>query len=225
MISSKIWKIAIASLALGGIVVGGILSYAALFAGKTIHDLLGENSELREAISNLAQEDQVGYAKVVSQETIDGATRTRMLFVVTDREDPTARVIEREVDIDGDVVFFDALIVKFGGDIVMDGKEKSLLLWRRLYGENTPPSEGHPIEIEGSSSPRYTDLSSKLSLAEQEIFWTEIWNLADNPDRLSSLGVQALYGNAVYRRVRPGVIYVFHIEATGALYVEAVADL
>ena len=35
---------------------------------KTIHDLLGENRQLRQAIANLTHEDQIGYAKVLAKE-------------------------------------------------------------------------------------------------------------------------------------------------------------
>ncbi|MHC5200207.1 MAG: hypothetical protein ACYSO1_08890, partial [Planctomycetota bacterium] len=36
---------------------------------KTIDQLLSENKELRTAITNLSQEEKIGYAKILSQET------------------------------------------------------------------------------------------------------------------------------------------------------------
>ncbi|MHC5119387.1 MAG: hypothetical protein ACYSOH_05125, partial [Planctomycetota bacterium] len=40
-------------------------------ANRTIENLLHENEQLKTAINNLSKEDQIGYAKVLSQETRD----------------------------------------------------------------------------------------------------------------------------------------------------------
>jgi hypothetical protein len=221
----KGWTLLAYALGLAMLVVVGILAYASLYAGKTISDLLGENRALRSAIANLTEEDQIGYAKVLSQEEREGRTWTRLLFVVTDRDDPSRRLIEREYEIQGDIVFFDALIVKFGQQVVMDGKSRALFLWRRIYGESTPPEDGFPIEIPGQEPKRYGDICAKLPLRDREMFWSEIWSLSDDPERLASAGVRAIYGNAVYKRLRPGVIYVFHIDSSGTFYPQTVPDL
>lgn len=203
----------------------GIFAYAGLYASRTIFDLLGENRELREAITNLTQEEQIGYAKVLEQEERDGRLFTKLLFVETARGDLTTRILEKEYEIEGDVVHFDAIIVKFGTDVVMDGKEKSLYLWRRVYGEKMAPEQGFPIEEHGAPPARYADLSSRLSLDDRQLFWDEIWALSDDPDRLREAGVRAIYGNVVYKRLRPGLIYVFKIDASGGLFPEVVPDL
>ena len=39
--------------------------------------------------------------------------------------------------------------------------------------------------------------------------------------RLARLGVRAIYGNDVYRRLQPGLIYSFKISATGDLILES----
>src|SRR5690606_28913422 len=114
-----------------GLGVGG---YFALQTTRGILDLLNENKTLKRAITNLTEQRQIGYAKVISQETREGRLFTKLLFVVTDPEDQRKRVLEREFEIEGDVVFFDAMIAKFGPQVVMDGKEKALYLWRRIYG-------------------------------------------------------------------------------------------
>jgi hypothetical protein len=67
----------------------------------------------------------------------------------------------------------------------------------------------------------------KLLLKEDEAtrFWDAIWDLADDPDRLKRHGVEAIYGNAVYTRLKPGLIYIFKISANGRLSPEVVPDL
>lgn len=218
-------RVMMSLIALATLGVLGLLAYAGLYASRTIYQLLGENRELREAITNLTREEQIGYAKVLGQETRDGTLYTRLLFVETARGDLTRRILEREYEIEGDVVHFDALIVKFGTEVVMDGKEKALYLWRRVYGENMNPADGFPIEVPGEAPARYADLSARLSLRDSELFWNEIWALSDDPDRLHRAGVRAVYGNVVYKRLQPGLIYVFKIDATGGVFPETVPAL
>lgn len=206
-------------------VVLGLGMAAFFYAGRTIYELLHENKALKEAINNLTQESQIGYAKVLRQEQKEGKTVTHLLFVETDRSDPHKRLLEREFVIEGDVVHFDALIVTFGKQLVMDGRERSLYLWRRVYGEHTAPEQGLAIEAPGYEPKRYADLCAKLSVRDRNLFWEEVWKLSNDPERLKEAGITAIYGNVVYQRLQPGLIYVFKISNTGALYPEVVPDL
>ena len=205
-----------------GLGVGGFFAFQST---RGILDLLNENRTLKQAITNLTQQRQIGYAKVVAQETRDGQLFTRLLFVVTDPEDQRKRLLEREYEIQGDVVFFDAMIAKFGDQVVMDGKEKALFLWRRVYGENMAPAQGFSIEAPGQEPARYGEIFKELPIADRTLFWDEIWRLADDPDRLSAAGVQTIYGSAVYKKLQPGLIYIFNLDADGTFYPETVPAL
>ncbi|MHC5165165.1 MAG: hypothetical protein ACYSOS_00475 [Planctomycetota bacterium] len=192
---------------------------------KTIDQLLSENKELRTAITNLSQEEKIGYAKILSQETRDGELFTKILFVEADPADFTKHILRKEYEIEGDVVHFDTLIVTFGSELVMDGTERAMYLWRRLYGEKQTPEQGFAIEVKGQPSPRYGQLCEKLSIDEGQLFWDEIWQLSNNPKRLENLGIKAVYGNAVYRQLKPGLIYIFKVSSTGAIHSEIIPDL
>jgi hypothetical protein len=191
----------------------------------TIHELLTENKQLKQAISNLTEEDQIGYAKVLSQRTEDGRQLTTIRFVETARDDKTKVVLQKECTIEGDVIHFDALIVKFDDKMVMDGKSRALYLWRRIYGETTSPRDGCPLEEPGCEPKRYTGLLKALPLAHQQLFWSSIWDLANDPEKLRAYGIKAIYGTAVYNQFRPGLIYVFKITPAGDLYPEVVPDM
>jgi hypothetical protein len=210
-----------------GVVVlaAGFLLWQQFSGNRTIEQLLNENLELKTAITNLSQEEQIGYAKVLSQETRDGQLFTKILFVEADPEDFTKHILRKEYEIQGDVIHFDTLIVTFGSELVMDGKERAMYLWRRIYGEKQTPEQGFPIETEGKPSPRYTQLCEKLSIEDGQLFWDEIWQLSNNPKRLEKLGIKAVYGNAVYRQLKPGLIYIFKVSSTGSLYPEIIPDL
>jgi len=210
-----------------GVVVlaAGFLLWQHFSGNRTIEQLLNENLELKTAIANLSQEEQIGYAKVLSQETRDGQLFTKILFVEADPEDFTKHILRKEYEIQGDVIHFDTLIVTFGSELVMDGKERAMYLWRRVYGEKQTPEQGFPIEAAGQPSPRYAQLCEKLSIEDNQLFWNEIWQLSNNPRQLEKLGIKAVYGNAIYRQLKPGLIYIFKVSSTGSLYPEIIPDL
>ena len=203
----------------------GLFLWQHFSSDRTIEQLLSENLELKTAITNLSQEEQIGYAKVLSQETRDGQLFTKILFVEADPEDFTKHILRKEYEIQGDVIHFDTLIVTFGSELVMDGTERAMYLWRRIYGEKQTPEQGFPIETAGQPSPRYAQLSEKLSIEDKQLFWDEIWQLSNNPKQLENLGIKAIYGNAIYRQLKPGLIYIFKVSSTGTLHPEIVPDL
>ncbi|NLW85201.1 MAG: hypothetical protein GXY41_12505 [Phycisphaerae bacterium] len=213
--------LAVVALAAGG----GYLMWQQLTVNETVERLLVENTTLREAITNLTTETQIGYAKVTGQEIRDDVLYTRILFVETDPQDMTQRVLQKEYEIEGDMAHFDALIVKFTEPMVMDGGERAMYLWRRVYGEKMRPEDGFAIQTPFDEPQRYAAIGQKLSLAERDQFWNEIWDLSNDPKKLESQGIHAIFGNVVYKRLRPGLIYVFKINATGGIYPEMVPEL
>jgi hypothetical protein len=212
-------------LILAGLAGVAYLSRTPYKAVATIHELLVENKQLKEALTNLSSEDQIGYAKVIAQETKDGQLFTTIKFVETARGDKLKKILEKQCTIAGDVVYFDALIVKFGNKMVMDGKTRALYLWRRVYGEQMTPQEGFPIEQPGAEPQRYKSLLQLLPPEQRQMFWTHIWELANDPEKLKQYGIDAIYGNAVYSKLRKGLIYVFKINSAGQVYPEIVPDI
>lgn len=191
----------------------------------TIHELLTENKQLKQAINNLTEEDQIGYAKVISQREESGRLLTTIRFVETARDDKTRVILQKEYTIEGDVIHFDALIVTFGDKMVMDGKSRALYLWRRIYGERMPPGDGFPIEEPGAEPKRYAGLLQALPIVHQQLFWTNIWDLANDPEELREHDIKAIYGSVIYQRLKEGLVYVFKISPMGHLYPEVVPDM
>jgi len=207
------------------LVVLGLVGGTLFYGTKTVHDLLAGNEKLKKAITTLTHEDQIGFAKVLKQEMRDGRLYTTVRFVETARDDILNKLLVREYEIEGDIVHFDALIVTFDDRMVMDGKARSLYLWRRVYGENMAPADGYEIESPDTIPARYGELMQELKLSDQKKFWDAIWGLANNPEGLRDHGIKAIYGNAVYKRLRPGLIYVFKIGNDGQVYPETVLDM
>jgi hypothetical protein len=211
---------------LGLFLVGFIYMARGLYYGtKTIYELLAENKQLKQAITNLTQEEQIGYAKVIEQQIKDGKVFTTVRFVETARDDKLKKILEKDYTIEGDVIHFDALIVKFGDKMVMDGRARALYLWRRVYGEKMTPENGFAIEEPGKEPQRYNDLLKALPVREKDVFWSGIWSLANDPEKLKEYDIRAIYGNVVYSRLTKGLIYVFKISSVGQVYPEVVPDM
>ncbi len=218
-------KTAVKGLAAVVLAAAGMYLWYVHTSQRTIRQLLTENKELQKAISNLTFEQQIGYAKVLDQQWRQERQYTRLVFVQTSAEDPSKPLLKKEVEIEGDIAHFDALIVRFGNELVMDGRSRAICLWRRVYGEKMPPEDGFVLEEEGSHPPQYTNLCRALTLRDKALFWREIWALSNDPKRLEPLGISAVYGNVVYRQMKPGLIYVFKQGSTGALWAEVIPDL
>jgi len=218
----KVLPLIIIGAALVGIAYLGRTPYKVV---ATIQELLAENKELKQALTNLSHEDQIGYAKVVAQEMKDGEIFTTIRFVETARDNKLKKILEKEYTIAGDIVHFDALIVKFGSKMVMDGRTKALYLWRRVYGEKMTPADGFAIEEPGAEPQRYKDLLEALPIEHRKLFWSEIWELANDTEKLAEYDIDAIYGNAVYWKLREGLIYVFKINSSGQVYPEIVPDI
>jgi hypothetical protein len=219
----SIFLILIAAMSYGILTVISRSPYKA--AVITIHELLTENKELKQAITNLTEEDQIGYAKIISQQQKEGVLYSTIKFVETARNDNLKNILEKEYTIEGDIIHFDALIVKFGNKMVTDGSEKALYLWRRIYGEKLAPENGFLIEEPGSEPQRYKDLLEALPAEHCKLFWTNIWDLANDPRKLDQYGIDAIYGNDLYFKMIPGLVYIFKITPTGQFYRVTVLDI
>ena len=216
-------KIFTYAIALTALITASILGLSMYFSSSTIHDLLTENHALNKAIRNLTDEQQIGYATLQSSSRNElGELESVVRFVQTAHGEPREIVSEQLFTVQGDIIHFDALIVKFSDSYVQDGKGRSLYLWRRVYGEHTTPASGESIEIPGSSPERYYEITKALKIKDRDIFWEAIWNLANTPQQLSEYGITAVYGEAIYFKLAADSLYRFKISAQGQLYAEVV---
>ena len=208
---------------LAALITAGILGMSFYHATASIHELLTENHQLNKAVRNLTDEEQIGYAILESQTRNElGQLESVVRFVQTAANAPKTLVSEQRFTVSGDIIHFDALIVKFTNEYVKDGTERALHLWRRIYGETTTPTNGEAIEIAGTAPERYYTITESLHLRDRDIFWNAIWKLANDPTHLSQYGIQAVFGNAIYTRMQIGKVYLFKISATGQIYPEIV---
>ena len=212
-------KIIVTAVLLAAIATAAILGVSFYFSSSSIHSLLTENHELSKAIRNLTEEAQIGFATLESQSRDDlGRVESLVRFVQTAPGKPNEVVSEDLFVVEGEVIHFDALIVKFSDDYVKGGKGRALYLWRRIYGEGEAPAEGDLIQTPGEAPERYDAITQSLKLKNQPIFWEAIWDLANDPERLSEYGIKAVFGNAIYTKMELDKVYLFKISPTGQIY-------
>ncbi len=120
--------------------------------------------------------------------------------------------------VNGDVVYVDALVVKFSDEAVEAGdplRSTSLCLFRRVFGEKQQPSEGFPLDRVGSQPAVYRT-GERPSEFEQEI-WSRFWELANNRAEAEKKGIRHIHGEAPFQKLVPGRRYKVSLRSSGGL--------
>jgi hypothetical protein len=177
---------------------------------------LKEIERLKEVVARMQGERRIAEVVVVHQEKDPTTRRLRTTFRFSEVTPDGEALAAREYTIDGDVAYFDALVVKFDHQYVELGdalRGKSLYLFRRTFGEFQEPSKGFPLD---ETRPSPYRLHPQPSAFEQEI-WREFWKYATDADYASTKGVRVAFGEAVYTKLQPGKIYRLSIENAGGM--------
>ncbi|HET9488295.1 MAG TPA: hypothetical protein VFR64_00875 [Methylomirabilota bacterium] len=150
----------------------------------------------------------------------EGHTRTRVRFTELDGQgNPIGE--PRELTLDGDEVYVDALVIKFEDTFVTAGdalKGKALLLFRRIFTDRRRPAEGDVLDREGQMPQGYA--AERAPTAFERELWTRFWELANDPEEARKHGIRALHGEAVSTRLRKDFVYTITLRATGELTIQ-----
>jgi hypothetical protein len=150
----------------------------------------------------------------------EGALVTRLRF---SELDPNGEPVgePREFTVTGDEVYVDALVIKFEDEFVTAGdalKGRSLLLFRRIFGDRHRPVDAHVLDKEGQVPQAYA--AEKAPSAFERELWAQFWALANDPAEAKRRGVRALHGEAVSTKLRPGGVYAVTFRSTGELTIQ-----
>lgn len=212
---------------------------------KRIDDLGVEIEEKDLRIETLGEELEEAQARVeeleVSMWLLKVNHRVARVEVLDQRADPerpgqlitTVRIHEigtegepvgpeHEVEIQGKVLYVEGLVVKFEDDFVEGAdllRGTSVALFKRVFSENQPPSEGYAID-----RPRMHPLPHRgddIPDPFYEELWERFWDYANDPDLAASKGVRAIHGEAPSIELRPGKSYRIELRASGGLTIKA----
>lgn len=182
-------------------------------------------AQLSEAVDRLTAETRVAHVQVLSQTPTDTHRNvaTRIEFVEIDAN---GNALPSKIFlVTDDVIFFDALVVKFEQSLVKNGdllKGKSLILFRRIYGENQPAETGHLIDSEDDVPWAYRDRSGVSEF--EEALWSDFWSYAKNPAKSREAGIRVAQGEAVYAPMNVGERWSLTVDASGGLNLIKIDD-
>jgi hypothetical protein len=132
----------------------------------------------------------------------------------------------REFRIRGDVIYIDNWIVKFEDKYVEQAdldRGTSIVLFRRIFGEQQQPIEGFPLDEIGSRPKAYAH-GGKMTDFEKKI-WGDFWNIANNESAAKDLGIRAAHGQALSMKVQKGKSYKIQLRASDGLSIVPENDL
>jgi hypothetical protein len=150
----------------------------------------------------------------------EGHLVTRIRFSeLTSNGDPVGE--PREFSVTGDEVYVDTLVIKFEDEFITAGdalKGRSLLLFRRIFGDRLRPVDAHVLDREGQMPQAYA--AEKAPSAFERELWAQFWTLANDPAEAKRRGVRALHGEAVSTKLRKAGVYAVTFRSTGELTIQ-----
>jgi hypothetical protein len=180
-----------------------------------------EIERLATAVRLLTVDHRVALVRVLKQEMqTPGDPATLMTTFSFVEADDAGRPLEepQTFTVRGDIVYFDAWVVKFKDVHVEQGdplRGTSICLFRRVFGEHQTPSEGFEVDPVGSRPAAYSR-GSEPSEIEKEI-WDHFWEYATDPKKADEAELRAAQGEAPSMRLLPGKLYRIELRASGGL--------
>ncbi len=124
----------------------------------------------------------------------------------------------RRFEIIGDVIYLDFWVVKFDDEYIEQARidrSTSLVLFRRIFGEQQQPRDGFVVD-QPNRPPRAYTSGSGVSEFEATI-WSDFWNIANDERRAADLGIRAAHGQAVSIKTQVGKSYHIQLRASDGL--------
>jgi len=185
-----------------------------------------EIERLNQVVERLESESRVAQVMVKKQginpRTHVRETELKFAEIARDGEPLPAR----SFTVEGDIAYFDALVIKFDRQYVERGEAlrgKSICLFRRIFGENQTPEEGFPIDDQASDGHGIPDVYrvNPDPTAFEVDLWSEFWMYATHPEEAKEKGIRVIQGEAVYQQLTPGNIYTLTLDNAGGLNIVA----
>ena len=133
--------------------------------------------------------------------------------------------LRKTMTLPGEEFYIDALVVEFQRKLVEEGdglKGKSLLFFRRAFGDRQKPVDGVPLYRQGGVTSRSEEIPDGLRVDpepgeyERQI-WTRFWTYANDPAQAAEAGIRVAQGEAVHTRAVRGQVYKVTLSASHGL--------
>jgi hypothetical protein len=133
--------------------------------------------------------------------------------------------VRKTMTLPGDEFYVDALVVEFQRKLVEEGdglRGKSLLLFRRAFGDRQKPMDGVPLYRRSGTLSVSEDIPDGLRVdpepGEYERgVWARFWTYANDPGQAAQAGIRVAQGEAVHTRAVRGQVYKVTLSASHGL--------
>ena len=209
--------------------VGLVLAVALAAGGGYVWWRVSEKdrviAEQKRVIGELERKlDRAWATELVGDLRINGVTREPPAMDVTfyqyapGTETP---VFQRRMTLPGKEVYIDALVVTFDRGLVEAGdalKGKSMLLFRRAFGDLQKPADGVPLfrGDDASPIPEVAQVDPHPGDLERSI-WARFWDYANDPRLAKDAGIRVAQGEAPHIEVVAGQVYKLTLRASGGV--------
>ncbi len=186
---------------------------------KDLEAKLREIQRLDTALRLLKIDHRVAQIDVISQQGSEKTKDQATTFSFVELGN-AGKPIEkpRLFTIQGDMVYVDALVVKFSDETVEVAdplRSTSFCLFRRVFGELQQPKDGFTLDPVGAQPAAYR-AGRETSDFEREI-WSKFWDYANNPEEAQKKGIRAAHGEAPFQKLVPGKRYKVLLRSSGGL--------
>jgi hypothetical protein len=214
-------------LLLGALGVGGYVLYEdATEKDRRIAEQKRVIAALEQRLDRSWAEELVADVRVdsLARSSDSGQPEMTLTFVqyAPGTETPSLR---KTMTLPGEEFYVDALVVEFQRKLVEEGdglRGKSLLFFRRAFGDRQKPIEGVPLYRESNVSgisggiPDSLRVDPEPSDYERQV-WTRFWTYANDPGQAAAAGIRVAQGEAVHTRAVRGQVYKVTLSASHGL--------
>jgi len=194
--------------------------------GREVIAKVAQIEKLETAMHLLKTDQRLAQLRVISIERDEqgNAVKSKLEFVeLSPQGDPLSK--PKPMELPGDVIYIDNWVIKFDDRYVEKGdieRGTSLCLFRRVFSEDTLPSEGITLDEVGMRPQAYSR-GGAMSEFEKKL-WDDFWEFANDPKKAAEMGIRAANGEAVSIKVREGKVYNIVLRASGGLSITPVDD-
>lgn len=208
-----------------------LLFIVAISSGITAVDEYVQNrkkiAELQTVLKQLDKRYKVAEMEILDYDYYSDSTKLELHFY----DEALGKLSDKnqEIEIAGNDIYFDAMILNFEYSHIADLEKRNLVLPYRLFSNKVPQSEGHVLNLTDSAGipliyKREKDNVFGLSPDAYNAHLQEFVKFMKDEQAAREAGIRSSYGNAVHRRVRKGQTLTVWVEQTGGLVIKQKQD-
>ena len=180
-------------------------------------------AELKTVLKQLDKRYKVAEIDVVDYDYVKDSTSLRIRYYDAVIGDFTER--KQNIEIHGNDIYFDAVVMNFDYSQITDSKKINLVLPYRIFSNKVPQGEGILLNLKDTSGIPLIYKRNKNDIygLTPEIYNQRLKEFAGyltDEEAARKAGVRSSYGNAVHKRIRKGKKLIVWVEQTGGLVIK-----